>query len=239
MRGCKTSRRLSTISLKSCLHSSVFLCSNVTIDNKAWTWQGIWVVLFVTKNYPLRAYFWIRWKVKLGYYMVEDWNEKPGSHRVKLIGSKLHWNEPVLWVVLLHDLVALKNTTVWQLYFVITCDVIVLSCTCDLLVVLLLFFFWLYCKTTVTPFIRRGQGWSLWSGRVLDQSQQKCRFFAEIQVCCKLFQLQPKWETYFSSLRDRLEKSFIISPANWTICAGVRGTSGFRPVSVTAVALTN
>ena len=41
-------------------------------------------------------------------------------------------------------------------------------------------------------FIRQGQGWSLRSGNVLDQSQQKCRFFAEIQVCCKFFQLQPK-----------------------------------------------
>ena len=54
-----------------------------------------------------------------------------------------------------------------------------------LLVILLVF--WLYCITTVTPFIRRSQGWSLRSGWVLDQSQQKCRFFAEIQVCCKFF----------------------------------------------------
>ena len=108
-----------------------------------------------------------------------------------------------------------------------------------LLVVLLFFFFWLYCMTTVTPFIRQSQGWSLRSGRVLDQSQQKCSVFAEIQVCCKFFQLQPKKETSFSFLRDWLEKSFIISPSNWTICAGLRGASGFRPVPVTAVALTN
>ena len=40
------------------------------------------------------------------------------------------------------------------------------------------------------PFVRRS--WSLRSGNVVDQSQQKCRFFAEIQVCCKFFQLQPK-----------------------------------------------
>ena len=86
-------------------------------------------------------------------------------------------------------------------------------------------------------FIRQGQGWSLRSGNVLDQSQQKCRFFAEIQVCCKCFQLQPKRKTSFSSLRDWLEKSFIISPSNWTICAGLRGTSGFRSVSVSAVRL--
>ena len=34
---------------------------------------------------------------------------------------------------------------------------------------------------------RLSQGCSLQSGRVLDQSQQKCRFFAKIQVCCKFF----------------------------------------------------
>ena len=106
-----------------------------------------------------------------------------------------------------------------------------------LFTVFFFFFFWLYCITTVTSFIRRSQGWSLRSGRVLDQSQQKCRFFVEIRVCCKFFQLQPKRETSFSSLRDRLEKSFIISPSNWTICAGLRGRSGFRPVPVTAVVL--
>ena len=80
--------------------------------------------------------------------------------------------------------------------------------------VVLIFFFGLNCTTTVTPFIRRSQGWSFRSGRVLDQSQQKCRFFAEIQVCCKCFQPQPKKETSFSSLRDRLEKSIIISWSN-------------------------
>ena len=63
--------------------------------------------------------------------------------------------------------------------------------------------FWLYCITTVTPFKRRSQGWSFLSGcRVLDQSQQKCRFLAEIQIHCKVFQLQPKRETSFSSLGD-------------------------------------
>ena len=76
-----------------------------------------------------------------------------------------------------------------------------------------IFFFRPYYITTVTPFIRRNQGWSLRSGRVLDQSQQKCHFFAEILVCCKFFQIQPKRETSFSSLRDRLEKTFIISPS--------------------------
>ena len=67
----------------------------------------------------------------------------------------------------------------------------------------LFLFFGLYCITTVTPFKRRSQGWSFLSGcRALDQLQQKCRFFAEIQIHCKCFQLQPKRETSFSSLGD-------------------------------------
>ena len=53
-------------------------------------------------------------------------------------------------------------------------------------------FFWLYCVTTVTPFKERSEGWSLRSGRVLDQSQQECRFFAEIQICCKFFSSSPR-----------------------------------------------
>ena len=36
--------------------------------------------------------------------------------------------------------------------------------------------FWLYCVTTVTPFIERSEGWSLRSVGVLDQSQQECLF---------------------------------------------------------------
>ena len=62
---------------------------------------------------------------------------------------------------------------------------------------------WLYCVTAVTytPFIERSEGWSLRSVGVLDQSQQECRFFAEIQIHCKLFssssrgkRLLPLWE---------------------------------------------
>ena len=61
--------------------------------------------------------------------------------------------------------------------------------------------FWLYCVTTVIPFIERSEGWSLRSVGVLDQSQQECRFFAEIQIRCKFFssglggkRLLPLWE---------------------------------------------
>ena len=60
-----------------------------------------------------------------------------------------------------------------------------------LFVVLLVF--WLYCITTVTPFIERSEGWSLRSFGVLDQSQQKCCFFsAEIQIRCKFFSSSPR-----------------------------------------------
>ena len=98
-------------------------------------------------------------------------------------------------------------------------------------------FFWLYCVTTVTPFIERSEGWSLRSVGVLDQSQQECRFFRRTPQ--QTFQLQPKRETSSCSLGDQLEKRSIISPSNRAICAGLRGTSGFRPVPVTTAALTN
>ena len=81
----------------------------------------------------------------------------------------------------------------------LTCDVF--RCVWCLLVLFL--FFWLYSITTVSHFKRRSQDWSFLSGcRVLDESQQKYRFFAEIQIHCKVFQLQPKRETSFSSLGD-------------------------------------
>ena len=63
-------------------------------------------------------------------------------------------------------------------------------------------FFWIYCITTVTPFTERSEGWSLQSVGVLDHSKQKCRFFfTEIQIRCKFFSssrrrksLLPLWE---------------------------------------------
>ena len=100
-------------------------------------------------------------------------------------------------------------------------------------------FFWLYCVTTVTPFIERSEGWSLRSVGVLDQSQQECRFFRRNSNPLQTFQLQPKRETSSSCLGDRLEKRSLIFPLNRAIFAGRRGTSGFRPVPVTTVVLTN
>ena len=73
--------------------------------------------------------------------------------------------------------------------------------------------FWLYCVTTVTPFIERSEGWSLGSvDGVLDQSQQECRFFfCRNTNPLRTFQLQPKRKTSSSSLEDQLEKRSIIS----------------------------
>ena len=99
--------------------------------------------------------------------------------------------------------------------------------------------FWLCCVTTVTPFIERSEGWSLRSVGVLDQSQQECRFFRRNSNPLQIFQLGPKRETSSSSLGDQLEKRSIISLSNRAICAGLRGTSGFRAVPVSTVALTN
>ena len=45
-----------------------------------------------------------------------------GSRRVKLTGCNLHRTEPVLEVVLLHPLVVLKNTIVWQVSFLHFCN---------------------------------------------------------------------------------------------------------------------
>ena len=100
-------------------------------------------------------------------------------------------------------------------------------------------FLWLYCITTVTPFIEQSEGWSLRSVGVLDQSQQECRFFRRNSNPLQTLQLQPKRETSSSSLGDQIEKRSIISPLNRAICAGLQGTSGFRPVPMTTVVLTN
>ena len=75
-------------------------------------------------------------------------------------------------------------------------------------------FFWLYCVTTITPFIERGEGWSLRSVGVLDQSQQECRFFRRNSNPLQTFQIQLTRETSSSSLGDRLEKRSIISSLN-------------------------
>ena len=118
-------------------------------------------------------------------------------------------------------------------------DLLAIYCTAFWRLIVVYWFFWLYCVTTVTLFIERREGWSLRSVGVLDQSQQECRFFRRNSNPLQTFQLQPKRETSSSSLGDQLEKRSITSPSNRAICAGLRGTSGFRPVPVTTVTLTN
>ena len=46
------------------------------------------------------------------------------------------------------------------------------------------------CITTVPPLKGQSQHCSFWSGRVLDQSQQKRHFFCQNSIHCKVFQLQ-------------------------------------------------
>ena len=97
--------------------------------------------------------------------------------------------------------------------------------------------FRLHCVTTVTPFIRRSQGWSLRSGRDPGQVAPKTDLFRGNSNPLQFFQLQPKKLTS-SSLRYRLEKSFILFLPNRTICAALWGPSGFPLTPVTAFAPT-
>ena len=56
----------------------------------------------------------------------------------------------------------------------------------------ILLVFWLFCITTVTPFIRQSQGWPLRSGRVLTICNKNAIFFAEIQICCNFLSSNPR-----------------------------------------------
>ena len=57
---------------------------------------------------------------KLWLDIVKDQNDKPGSHGVKQTGCKLHRTEPVLQLVLLHALVAIKKIQAFGTFFVIS-----------------------------------------------------------------------------------------------------------------------
>ena len=145
-----------------------------------------------------------------------------------------------VWEIYYWDLQTLNNA---KLHFFLNemnkKDLPVMYSTAFWCLIVVYWVFWLYCVTTVTPFIEWSEGWSLRSVGVQDQSQQECRFFRRNSNPLQTFQLQPKRETSSSSLGDQLEKRSIISPSNRAICAGLRGTSGFRPLPVTTVALTN
>ena len=85
-------------------------------------------------------------------------------------------------------------------------DLLAMYSTAFWCLIVVYWLFWLYCVTTVTPFIERSEGWSVRSVRVLDQSQQECRFFCRNSNPLQTFHLQPKRETFSSSLGDQLEK---------------------------------
>ena len=59
--------------------------------------------------------------------------------------------------------------------------------TAFLCLIVVYWFFGLYCVTTVTPFIERSEGWSLRSVGVLDQLQQECPFFFAEFKCAANF----------------------------------------------------
>ena len=73
------------------------------------------------------------------------------------------------------------------------------------------------------------------SGSWTSRNKNDVFFFHRNSNPLQIFQLQPKKETSSSSLGDRREKKSTISPSNRAICAGLRGTSRFRPVPVTTV----
>ena len=87
--------------------------------------------------------------------------------------------------------------------------------------------FRLHCVTTVTPFIGRSQGWSLRSGRDPGRVAPNTVLFRGNWNPLQFFQLQPKKETSSSSLCYRLEKSFVLSLPNRTICAVLRAQLAF------------
>ena len=91
-------------------------------------------------------------------------------------------------------------------------DLLAMYSTAFWCLIVIYWLFWLYCVTTVTPFIEQSEGWSVRSVRVLDQSQPECRFFCRNSNPLQTFHLQPKRETFSSSLGDQLEKRSIISP---------------------------
>ena len=86
------------------------------------------------------------------------------------------------------DLPAMYSTAFWYLFLV------------------LLFFFWLYCVTTVTPFIGRSEGWSLWSVGVLDQSQQECRFLPKFKSAANFSAPAQERNLFFVSGRSVRKK---------------------------------
>ena len=86
------------------------------------------------------------------------------------------------------ELPAMYSTAFWCLFFV-------------------LLVFWLYCVTTVIPFIERSEGWSLRSVVVLDQSQQECRFFRRNSNPLQIFQLRAQeGNLFFLSGRSARKK---------------------------------
>ena len=101
-------------------------------------------------------------------------------------------------------------------------------------------FFWggVYCITTVTPFIRRTKSWlvtSIWQGHgpVATKMPLFCRNSSLLQTFSAPTQ---EGNLLFLSKRSAQKKLYNFPIILNHLCR-LRGTSGFRPVPVTAVAL--
>ena len=58
-------------------------------------------------------------------------------------------------------------------------------------------FFWFYCITTVTPFIRRSQGWSLRSARSWTSRNKNAIFSPKFQSAANFFSSNPRGKPLF------------------------------------------
>ena len=88
-----------------------------------------------------------------------------------------------------------------------------------------------YCITIDAPFIRRSQvhfdrSWSFRSASVLDQSQQKCRFFRQNSNPQQIVSASAQEENLFflsGSGKSAGKKLYnLISPSNRAICGGAK-----------------
>ena len=127
-----------------------------------------------------------------------------GDAPVSRYRRPLKISETFVWEIYYWDLRTLNNAKPYFFLRWYKKDLPAMYSTAFWCLFVVLLFFWLYCVTTVTPFIERSEGWSLRSVGVLDQSQQECRFSHRNSSPLQTFQLQPKRETSSSSLGDQL-----------------------------------
>ena len=97
------------------------------------------------------------------------------------------------------DLPAIYSTVFWCL-FVVLLD------------------FWLYCVTTVTPFIRRSQGWSLRSRRVLTSRNKNAVFLPKFKSAAIFSAPAQEGNLFFLSGRSARKKIHNFSIKSSHLC---------------------